>query len=327
MRRRDVIQALCGLLGVGTLATRRVRAAAPREILLARLHVAGTAYYDAEAAADRLRPRAASCASAAAREPLRCARHRGPWTGGTQAGLRAPPAQRDARPADGRRQAPICAGRIDRAARQLAEHPGLAVPGRCLNRPVDGAPGPRRTQAVLMPEPELDPGSGRLARADAPSAPSWRGKRGQQVRRWLERRGRRAVRPQTRTPAREKPSTARPAPRVSRRDWRVSAFPSRSRCRERAVLMPRRRPARPGRQRDRNLPRDRVRARHTAGRFRRSLLPACDIVLRRPQSAVDSRCGRPALPREPHRLPPQRPAAAAQAPAFGGDGPGRSPRP
>ena len=56
MRRRDVIQALCGLLGVGTLATRRVRAAAPREILLARLHVARTAYYDAEAAADRLRP-------------------------------------------------------------------------------------------------------------------------------------------------------------------------------------------------------------------------------------------------------------------------------
>ena len=47
MRRRDVIQALCGLLGVGTLATRRVRAAAPRQILLARLHVAGTAYYDA----------------------------------------------------------------------------------------------------------------------------------------------------------------------------------------------------------------------------------------------------------------------------------------
>ena len=30
---------------------------------------------------------------------------------------------------------------------------------------------------------------------DAPSAPRWRGKRGQQVRRWLERRGRRAVRP------------------------------------------------------------------------------------------------------------------------------------
>ena len=56
MRRRDVIQALCGLLGVSTLATRRVRAAAPREILLARLHVAGTAYYDAAAAADHLRP-------------------------------------------------------------------------------------------------------------------------------------------------------------------------------------------------------------------------------------------------------------------------------
>ena len=32
MRRRDVIQALCGLLGVSTLATRRVRAAAPRQI-------------------------------------------------------------------------------------------------------------------------------------------------------------------------------------------------------------------------------------------------------------------------------------------------------
>ena len=38
-------------------------------------------------------------------------------------------------------------------------------------------------------------GGGWSAVADAPSAPSWRGKRGQQVRRWLERRGRRAVRP------------------------------------------------------------------------------------------------------------------------------------
>ncbi len=55
MRRRDVIQALCGLFGVGALATRRARAAAPRELLLARMHVAGTVYYDAEAAADRLR--------------------------------------------------------------------------------------------------------------------------------------------------------------------------------------------------------------------------------------------------------------------------------
>ena len=101
-----------------------------RLILLARMHVAGTAYYDGEAAADRLTPRAAPCASAAAREPLRCARHRGPRTGGAQAGLRAPPAQRDARPADGCRQAPIRAGGIDRAARQLAEHPGLAVSER-----------------------------------------------------------------------------------------------------------------------------------------------------------------------------------------------------
>ena len=56
MRRRDVIRVLGCLFGVGTLATRRVRAAAPREILLARMHVAGTAYYDAEAVADCLRP-------------------------------------------------------------------------------------------------------------------------------------------------------------------------------------------------------------------------------------------------------------------------------
>ena len=56
MHRRDVIRALGCLLGVGTLATRRMRAAAPREIRLARMHVAGTAYYDAEIVADRLRP-------------------------------------------------------------------------------------------------------------------------------------------------------------------------------------------------------------------------------------------------------------------------------
>ena len=55
MQRRDVIQALFSLLGVGALATRRVRAAVPREILLARMHVAGTAYYDAETAVDHLR--------------------------------------------------------------------------------------------------------------------------------------------------------------------------------------------------------------------------------------------------------------------------------
>ena len=56
MHRRDVIRALGSLFGPSALATRRVRAAAPREILLARMHVAGTAYYDAEAVADRLRP-------------------------------------------------------------------------------------------------------------------------------------------------------------------------------------------------------------------------------------------------------------------------------
>ena len=56
MHRRDLIRTLCGLLGLGTLTTRRAQAAAPREIRLAGMHVAGTAYYDAEAAADRLRP-------------------------------------------------------------------------------------------------------------------------------------------------------------------------------------------------------------------------------------------------------------------------------
>ena len=56
MHRRDLIRTLCGLLGLGTLTTRRARAAATREIRLAGMHVAGTAYHDAEAAADRLRP-------------------------------------------------------------------------------------------------------------------------------------------------------------------------------------------------------------------------------------------------------------------------------
>lgn len=55
MHRRDLIQALCGLLGIGTLTARRAQAAAPREIRLADMHVAGTAYYDAEEAAGRLR--------------------------------------------------------------------------------------------------------------------------------------------------------------------------------------------------------------------------------------------------------------------------------
>ena len=56
MRRRDLIHALCGLLGLGTLGARRANATAPRQILLAGMHVAGTAYYDAEGAVDRLRP-------------------------------------------------------------------------------------------------------------------------------------------------------------------------------------------------------------------------------------------------------------------------------
>ena len=56
MHRRDVIRGLGSLFAVGALATRTVRAATPREILLARMHIAGTAYHDAEALADRLRP-------------------------------------------------------------------------------------------------------------------------------------------------------------------------------------------------------------------------------------------------------------------------------
>lgn len=56
MHRRDVIRVLGCLFGAVTLTTRGVRTAAPRETLLARMRVAGTAYYDAGAVADRLRP-------------------------------------------------------------------------------------------------------------------------------------------------------------------------------------------------------------------------------------------------------------------------------
>ena len=55
MHRRVVIRALGVLFGVGGLTARRLRAAAPRGILLARMHVAGTSYYDAAAVAERLR--------------------------------------------------------------------------------------------------------------------------------------------------------------------------------------------------------------------------------------------------------------------------------
>ena len=176
MRRRDVIQALCGLLGVGTLATGRVRAAAPRQILLARLHVAGTAYYDAKAAADRLRPgqRLALRRQPENRYDALAIEVLGPE--GHKLGYVPRRRKRDARPADGRRQAPVRADGIDRAARQLAEHPGLAVPGRCLNRPVDGAPGPRRAQAVRCPSPSGTRGStdwhGRTRRPKADPSPS-----------------------------------------------------------------------------------------------------------------------------------------------------------
>ena len=52
--------------------------------------------------------------------------------------------------------------------------------------------------------------------AAAPSAPSRCGKRGQQVRRWLERRGRRAVRPrESQSPARRPPSSEADKPGLS----------------------------------------------------------------------------------------------------------------
>ena len=60
-------------------------------------------------------------------------------------------------------------------------------------------------------------GRRRRAVADAPSAPSWRGKRGQQVRRWLERRGRRAVRP------RNKPGRLAASARAADRGVRFAA--------------------------------------------------------------------------------------------------------
>ena len=67
--------------------------------------------------------------------------------------------------------------------------------------------------AALGPDPPPLAGRARRSRkyapakrwpsgASAPSAPRWRGKRGQQVRRWLERRGRSAVRPR---PAQQSP--------------------------------------------------------------------------------------------------------------------------
>ena len=55
MQRRNVIRALLGLPIVGALGARKA-GAAPREILLAHLHVAGTPYYHAERLAGRMRP-------------------------------------------------------------------------------------------------------------------------------------------------------------------------------------------------------------------------------------------------------------------------------
>ena len=86
---------------------------------------------------------------------------------------------------------------------------------------------PRRSPSISTAASRVHPRPG-LARpqaatgASAPSAPSWRGKRGQQVRRWLERRGGRAVRP-------------RPRPRTS------AARPGRGRSAEAAA------PSAPGR--------------------------------------------------------------------------------
>ena len=55
MHRRNVVRALLGLPFVGALAARKA-GAAPREILLAHMHVAGTPYYHAERLAGRMRP-------------------------------------------------------------------------------------------------------------------------------------------------------------------------------------------------------------------------------------------------------------------------------
>ena len=55
MHRRNVIRALLSLPIVGVLAARKA-GAAPREILLAHMHVAGTPYYHAERLAARMRP-------------------------------------------------------------------------------------------------------------------------------------------------------------------------------------------------------------------------------------------------------------------------------
>ena len=105
---------------MGTLATRRVRAAAPRERSCSLVCTSPepptttrrrlpTAY--APGSVLRFGGSPENRYDALAIEVL--------WTGGTQAGLRAPPAQRDARPADGGRQAPICAGR-DRSRSEAA---------------------------------------------------------------------------------------------------------------------------------------------------------------------------------------------------------------
>ena len=56
MRRREVIHVMFGLLGFGALGGRSARASGPREIRLSGMHVAGTSYYAAAAAADGLRP-------------------------------------------------------------------------------------------------------------------------------------------------------------------------------------------------------------------------------------------------------------------------------
>ena len=158
MRRRDVIQALCGLLGVGTLATRRVRAAAPRQILLARLHVAGTAYYDAEAAADRLRPgqRLALRRQPENRYDALAIEVLGP--DGHKLGY--VPRRRNEMPA----RLMDAGKRLSARTESLAQRgswlniEGLAVPGRCLNRPVDGGARSKADPGGPMPEPERDPG-------------------------------------------------------------------------------------------------------------------------------------------------------------------------
>ena len=150
------------------------------------------------------------------------------------------PAQRglhDRRGRSGRRTAPTVLATSHQPRRRGRGRPRARPPRRRDH----GAPfhrgcgGARRAPAryaarVASLEPAADEPGRRAAEragADAPSAPSRCGKRGQQVRKWLERRGRRAVRPrwsQVRigSPIRD-PELRGPKPRRPEAPSRISA--------------------------------------------------------------------------------------------------------